>query len=184
MRIVDIMRGGSSSPINLKCGDKYDSLIQVYENDKIIYTSQHLSTIPSRCLTIASEKIFNQDEYPLHGVLADDTYAGIWTNSSQLGNHFVLFQSNLFNKISNASQLTYEMEIFNSVKNNPSMNNKMKVSQNCIHSGGYLSNFSEGCLTFYPDDFIEFQKLWKYNDKVYVNLTTMKNYQYPILKAA
>jgi hypothetical protein len=167
------MRGGSLNPIQITDGDNYDSALGVYdESGQIQHSFNHVSTIPSFML-------FGQNQYKLHGILAEGTYCGIWTQNSQLGWHFALFNTVNLLKVNSVNDLTELMETFPSVKPNPSMGNQLKISEVCIHSGVSYSNGSEGCLTFIPNDYPAFASLWQPNEKVYVMLSIAPNYVYP-----
>ena len=170
---IRIVRGGSSTPVHLLCGDAYDSTLQVTDdefNQKAMFN--HVSTIPSR-------NLFGKDQLKLHGILAPLTCAGIWFHGSNIGWGFKLFDESKWDQINVASDVTEDMRKFNSVKDNPSMNNEKKLSDPCIHCGGMLSNQSEGCMTIYYPDFADFAAMWKENDKVHFELVDDPMYKYP-----
>jgi hypothetical protein len=173
MKTLLIMRGGSLNPIQIIDDDNYDSVQGVYdENGQLQHSFNHVSTIPSFML-------FGQNQYKLHGILAEGTYCGIWTQNLQLGWHFVLFNTVNLSKVNSVNDLTELMETFPSVKPNPSMENQLKISEVCIHSGVSYSNGSEGCLTLIPQDFPSFASLFQLNEKIYVVLNTVAGYKYP-----
>ncbi len=172
-KIINILRGGSRDAIKLVNGDAYDSTIDVFDDEKKqLLHLNHVSTIPSRLL-------FGIDQYNIHGILAPGTFCGIWNQNSKLGWHFTLFRREFLDKINSENELSENMMTFPSVKINPSMKNQMLISEVCIHTGGLVSNYSEGCQTIYKPDFTNFMKLFKDNEKVIVNLNAEPGYMYP-----
>jgi len=162
-------------PIKLANGDSYDSTLQVMDdNYSQVAMFNNVSTIPSRLL-------FNQDQYKLHGVLTPNVMGGVWFHGSHIGWAFKLFRIDQWENVKTVEDVKEEWRVFDSVKVNPSMENKKLISQPCIHSGCTNSNGSMGCLTIYYPDFQKFARMWKPNDKVEVTLIVMADYQYPAL---
>jgi hypothetical protein len=159
-KTIIITRGGSSNIITTSCGDLYDSMLDVMDDigNNLLHLD-HISTIPSKLL-------FGKDQLSLHGIIKEGNYGAIFCNNSTLGNHFCLFQSQYFDQIKTRDDVNDNMIIFPSLIPNPSNNNGMFINSVNLHIGGKESNYSEGCITVYPDDFTKLNNMFNINDKI------------------
>lgn len=169
-----INRGGSQNPIKYKNGDIFDSTADFFDSDgNNVFHTDHVSTIPSKLL-------FGVDQITKHGIISTGDYCGIWCNNSMLGWHFAFFQTQYYDQVNSHDDLTEEMMTFVSIKENPSMNNKYKISEVCFHDATWVNNGSEGCQTVYPDDWAEILKLgFVEKQKLFITITVVDGWQPP-----
>jgi hypothetical protein len=182
-KLIKLVRGGSNNPYTMpESNDIMDSSCEVYnESGSLLYRSEHWRTIPSIDLI----EFGNVNELEQHGVLSAGTYCGIWNYNADLGWHHTMFNKQP-TPITNANQLTYEMEIFKSDKYNPAMGNNT-ISQTCLHSSTAKDSGSEGCQVGLYTEFHKsvkdpnfmypaFDELFAENEVVIIELTVSPNY--------
>lgn len=143
MKTIRCIRGGQPFPFILSNGDKYDSIMSVYQglgNDRI-FTAYHVNTDPS----------FNDKHF---GILAEGNYRYICGRRDKPGNPKVLYLYQTSKErdalILKSTDLLEEDRVLPSLIPNPHHDNEYIISQILVHCGGHHSDLSEGCITIDP----------------------------------
>jgi hypothetical protein len=152
------------SHINRKCivlpnGDKYDSRLELYDDEgKLVFETNNVN-------------VDSSNNYNYKVELKNGEYAGIvGLHRGEYPAIFVFKKDGLekVNSISDFSKL-YNLRILESLYSNPNHNGNTIVIGVNIHKGGSKWDWSAGCITIYKDDYENFIKYFKMNEKCIVN---------------
>lgn len=167
MKNIIIDRGGQKEPKVLISGDKYDSVLTLYDNDKELMKLEYVNTDHS----LTKEG----------GVLAEGKYGGIVFNRPKnKGKAILLYDYKYFDKISTINEVWKYGTIVPSLVGNPNHNNKKVMESILIHKGGTSEwDWSEGCITVYGLLYDSFISLFEMDEKVIVTLTRNTNFNPP-----
>lgn len=160
MRVLKCQRGGQQKPKVLKTGDKYDSIIYIYDDGALIKTFPYVNTDMSINFKNKS------------GILSEGTYAYLCTETDKLGKSLILFNQKFYNEVKSIDDITTEMQTLPSLIPNPNWKNQYIMRSIFVHKGGTLEwDWSQGCVTIFGDDYNDFIQLFKMGEKGLFEMT-------------
>lgn len=139
---IFILKHGCNNPIILENGDKYDSVLEIYDNNKLIYVSYRVNVDPTNGYR--------------GGEVAEGTYWGLKRK-----------RDNGMTVIHLYTDPTMKNDRLPSVKPNPNHNNAYVIQAVQIHTGGLKWDGSHGCITIHPSDFKFFERVIE-NDREFI----------------
>lgn len=154
MKKIYCKRGGQPFPEILPNGDKFDSVMEIFDTGRHVYTANYVNTDPS-----LNDKYF--------GILAEGTYNYICDRRmNRPGNPKVLFLYNTDragdDKVHAAADLSEADRVLPSLVLNPNHENKPIISQVLVHNRANASDGSAGCITV--DGFDQFISYFSIGD--------------------
>lgn len=163
MKVLKCQRGGQQKPKILKTGDRYDSILYVFNDGSLIKTFPYINTDMS-------------EKYKNHaGILSEATYAYLCTETDKLGKSLILFNQKFYDDVKSIDDITDEMQTLPSLISNPNQNNQYIMKSIFIHKGGTSEwDWSQGCQTIYGDDWPDFIGLFKMGEKGLYELSRSK----------
>lgn len=161
MKRLEIIRNGQPKPKILKNGDKYDSILNVYEDDKLIHKVEYVNTDPS-------------NRYQGAGILKEGSYGGICFTHHRLGKSILLFKLDFFEDVKSIYDIRKEYLVLPSKVKNVNQNGRYIMSEIFIHRGGLEWDWSKGCITILKSEYDNFIKLFKESEKVLINLSVVE----------
>jgi len=165
-KIIKIIRGGKSAPMLLSNGDKYDSVLSVYDGvGKEICNCQYVNTD----FTV---------EYK-GGILPEGIWKGIvgkWKKTKAI----YLYNSKFDYCIKSLDSLEDKKFVtLPSLISNPNHNKQKIITCVMIHCGGITWDGSHGCITILPVNYQSFLDCFVENEKVCVNIIRDKRWIQP-----
>lgn len=169
MKIIKIYRKSLEFPLQLANGDKYDSLIEVYEKnnrrEKLINTTPFVNT--------------DYTEGYNGGMMAEGRYkfiCGLHKNSYKALNVVRNdINEDRWNSINDYTKLSYEDRTLPSLLPNPNHGDKKIITYINIHRGGINWDWSHGCITIVSNQYLrnywnEFIGNFNYGEKGIIEL--------------
>lgn len=160
MKLIKCQRGGQQKPKVLQTGDKYDSLMYVYDQGALVRAVPYVNTDMS-------------ERYKKHaGILSEGTYAYLCTETDKLGKSLILFNQKFYDEVKSIDDITTEMQTLPSLIPNPNQKNQYIMRSIFVHKGGTSEwDWSQGCITIFGDDYNDFIQLFKMGEKGLFEIT-------------
>lgn len=136
-----INRGGQIKPLTLKNGDKYDSLIHLYNPDgKIIHTVPYVNT--DYTIAAAGKGGIIAEGQDLGGIVGrrKNGAVAIW-----------IVRREFIGRLKKLEDMTLPMTVIKSLVPNPNQDGTDIIDLAMIHAGGYYQDNSLACITNHPD---------------------------------
>ena len=154
-KILEIIRGGQSSPKVLENGDAYDSICRVIRKDGTIWhTAKYINTDHTR--------LYNG------GILAESNgLAGLVCQSEKRGKYIRIFDAKFMGNIFQPDDW-YDYNTLKSLIPNPNHNGSPIETNVLFHRGGYSQDNSQACITEYPDGYSSTMNEFDVGEKILI----------------
>lgn len=139
---IFILKHGCSTPVRLANGDVYDSILELYENNKLLYVSYRVNVDPT------------------NGYRGGEISAGVYFGLKRK-------RDNGMTVIHLYEDATMKNDKLPSVKPNPNHDGAYVIQAVQIHVGGTKWDGSHGCITIHPADWKFFERIIE-NDKEFI----------------
>lgn len=163
---VKVIRGGQVNPL-IRQNDTFNSIIEIYGDDgRLMKTVYNVNT--DFCNGYKG------------GILAEGTYGGMVIDRKDNGKRAVkLFNYYYYDKIHKEADVWEPMRVFDSLIPNPNQGNKKLISQVLIHCDILLGGASHGCITIYPNDWLNFIQTFQLNDILTIEIVRAEGWKAP-----
>lgn len=167
MKKIVVIRGGQEKPL-IKEKDTFDSVVMLY-ND----------THDLRCSNVFFN--FNSDFYNGYagGIIAEGRYGGIVFDRPNGKRAVKLFQEFYLDVVTDEKEITENMRSFNSLIPNPNHANRKIITQVLIHEDGLNGGYSQGCITGYRPDFLQFISYFQLKEKMLIEIIRQPGWKAP-----
>ena len=164
MKTIKVYRGGSKSPKKLPNGDLYDSALEVLDQKgNALFRSELVNTDPTTGFK--------------GGILSAGNYyfiIGMHKGKYAAPILFKLVDDKRFERIKQKNDLTIGERTFPSKIPNPVQKDKKIMTCVNIHKGGNSSDFSNGCITIYKEEWKSFISHFEIGEKGKVEVIEVK----------
>jgi len=142
LKRIFILKHACSNPLVLENGDKYDSILELYDGNKVVYMSHRVNVDPT------------------NGYRGGEISAGVYWGLKRK-------RDNGMTVIHLYADETLKNDKLPSVKPNPNHNGAYVIQAVQIHVGGTKWDGSHGCITIHPIDWKYFERMIE-NDKNFI----------------
>jgi hypothetical protein len=166
---IDCTRGGQLFPHTMENGDRFDSIIDLFCFNKLLYTAHYVNTDPSVAYTGKS------------GILAECACRWICGRRPDTGVKVLyLYQATpkRDRDILTIADLTEDDRTLESIIMNPNHKNRFEITQVLIHPSAKTWDGSRGCLTI-EKDYETFISFFEIGDKGSFFMTRADGWELP-----